>query len=52
VRADGIATMSPDQSEGVFGALGWAGDIANAWYVLYYAGPVTERTDGLVLARS
>lgn len=52
VRADGIATMSPDQGEGVFGALGWAGDRAKALAVPYYAGPVTERTNGLVLARS
>jgi len=52
VRADGNVTMSPDQSEGVFGALGWAGDIAKALAVPYYAGPVTERTIGLMLEQS
>lgn len=52
VRADGNATMSPDQSEGVFGALGWAGDRAKALAVPYYAGPVTERTIGLIPEQS
>lgn len=52
MRADGSAAMSPDQSEGVFGAHGWAGDGARAWAVPRYAGPMTERTNGLVPARS
>ena len=40
--------MSPEQSEGVFGAHGWAGDRGRAWA----AGPMTERTSGLVPERS
>jgi hypothetical protein len=52
VRADGIATMSPEQSEGVFDALGWAGDIVKALALPYYARPVTERTIGLMPEQS
>ena len=44
--------MSPDQSEGVFDARGRAGDRARAWAVPHYAGPMTERTNGLAPARS
>lgn len=44
--------MSPDRSEGVFGALGWAGDRAKARALPHYAGPVTERTNGLVPEQS
>ena len=32
-RADGIAAMSPERREGVFDAIGWAGDRARAWDV-------------------
>jgi hypothetical protein len=52
VRADGSAAMSPDQSEGVFDALGWAGDEAREWAVRHHAGPMTERINGLVLKQS
>jgi len=44
--------MSPNQREGFFGALGWAGDRAKALAVPYYAGPVTERTIGLMPEQS